>query len=76
MGQKKSKKYTVNRKRGNRTRRNRKGGLMFNQSVNLGSLDLSRQTGKKRYNWKTGKWDNMVCYGIGALKGCRIVPAK
>ena len=89
MGQTKTNKRTVNKKyqqKSKRTRRNkhslrkttrnRKGGLLFNQSINLGGIDLSRQTGQKRYNWKTGKWDNMVCYGIGALKGCRIVPAK
>jgi len=55
-----------------KTRRNSKGGFMFNQGLNIGGIDLSRQTGEKRYNWQTGKWDNVVCYGVGPFKGCKI----
>jgi hypothetical protein len=63
----------------NKTRKHRrgeKGGFLFDQSLNIGGIDLSRQTGKKVYNWKTGKWDNYNCYGIGPFKGCQIVPSK
>jgi hypothetical protein len=75
MGDKKSKtKRKINKK--TRTKKNKKGGLLFNQNLNIGGIDLSRETGKKRYNWKTGKWDDFVCYGIGPLKGCKIVAAK
>ena len=56
--------------------KNIKGGLLFDQKINIGGIDLSRETGKKRYNWQTGKWDDYVCYGVGPLKGCKIVPAK
>ena len=56
--------------------KNIKGGLLFDQKLNIGGIDLSRETGKKRYNWQTGKWDDYVCYGVGPLKGCKIVPAK
>jgi hypothetical protein len=59
-----------------KTRKNIKGGLLFDQKINIGGIDLSRETGKKRYNWQTGKWDDYVCYGIGPLNGCKIVPAK
>lgn len=59
-----------------KTRKNIKGGLLFDQKLNIGGIDLSRETGKKRYNWQTGKWDDYVCYGVGPLKGCKIVPAK
>jgi len=64
-----------NKTRNNKTR-NRKGGLLFNQNLNVGGIDLSKQTGKKQYNLKTGKWDDMNCYGVGPLKWCKIVPAK
>ena len=59
-----------------KTRRNKKGGLLWNSSMNVGGIDLSKNTGQKRYNWTTGKWDDYVCYGVGPLKGCKIVPAK
>jgi hypothetical protein len=63
-------------RRNKKTRRNKKGGLLFNQNLNIGGIDMSKNTGEKRYNWQTGKWDDVVCYGIGPLKGCKIVPAK
>ncbi len=59
-----------------KTRRNKYGGFLFDQKLNIGGIDLSRETGKKRYNWTTGKWDDYVCYGVGPFKGCKIVPAK
>jgi hypothetical protein len=76
FSRKRKTRYGRSLKNGKKTRRNKKGGLLFDQSLNIGGIDLSRQTGQKRYNWKTGKWDNMVCYGVGPLKGCKIVPAK
>jgi hypothetical protein len=63
-------------KKNNKTRRSKKGGLLFNQNLNIAGVDLSKQSGSKQYNWKTGKWDDVVCYGVGPLKGCKIVPAK
>lgn len=71
---KNNKKNTKNNKR--YTRKNKKGGLLWSQSTNIGGIDLSKNTGSKRYNWSTGKWDDEVCYGIGPLKTCKIVPAK
>jgi hypothetical protein len=65
-----------NKTKRNKTRRNKKGGLLFDQNLNIGGIDFSRRTGEKQYNWKTGKWDDLVCYGIGPLKGCKIVAAK
>lgn len=44
---------------------NKKGGFLFDQKINIGGLDLSRESGKKQYNPKTGKWDDMICYKIG-----------
>jgi hypothetical protein len=69
-------KTLLKRKKLRKTRKNIKGGLLFDQKINIGGIDLSRETGKKRYNWQTGKWDDYVCYGVGPLKGCKIVPAK
>jgi hypothetical protein len=54
-----------------RKNRNKKGGFLFDQGINIGGIDLSRQTGKKQYNWKTGQWDNLVCYGVGPFKWCK-----
>jgi hypothetical protein len=65
-----------NRRKTIKTRKNIKGGLLFDQKLNIGGIDFARETGKKRYNWETGKWDDYVCYGVGPLKGCKIVPAK
>ena len=59
-----------------KTRKNKKGGLLWNSNMNVGGIDLSKKSGHKRYNWSTGKWDEEVCYGVGPLKGCKIVPAK
>jgi hypothetical protein len=59
-----------------KTRKVKRGGLLFNQNLNIAGVDLSKQSGSKQYNWKTGKWDDVVCYGVGPLKGCKIVPAK
>ena len=70
----------IKRKNNKKTRkvygRNRKGGLLFDQKLNIGGIDLSRESGKKQYNWKTGKWDDMICYKIGPIPFCKIVPAK
>ena len=72
-----SKYLTKKRKnRRRKTRRVKKGGFLFNQDLKFAGIDLSRQTGKKQYNWKTGKWDNLVCYGIGPFKGCKVEPAE
>jgi hypothetical protein len=72
-----SKYLTKKRKiKGRKTRRVKKGGFLFNQDLKFAGIDLSRQTGKKQYNWKTGKWDNLVCYGIGPFKGCKVEPAE
>ena len=68
--------YKMKKNHKSKTKRNKKGGLLWNSSLNLGGINLSKNTGKKEYNWKTGKWDNLVCYGIGPLKGCKTVPAK
>jgi len=72
----KTRKTRKTMKNNKRTKRNKKGGLLFNQSMNIGGIDMSKNTGQKVYNWKTGKWDDQVCYGIGPLKGCKIVEAK
>ena len=77
------KSYTK-RKRNNKYRKtikinrkkNKKGGLLWNSNVKVAGIDLSKKSGQKEYNWKTGKWDDLVCYGIGPLKGCKTVPAK
>ena len=56
--------------------RNKKGGLLFDQNINIGGIDLSRESGEKRYNWQTKKWDDVICYKIGPVPFCKIVPAK
>jgi len=81
MSNKFSKRRRTNKRKGNKkTRktygRNRKGGLLFDQSLNIGGIDLARESGKKQYNWKTGKWDDMICYKIGPIPFCKIVPAE
>lgn len=77
MSNKFSKRRRTNKRKGNKkTRRNRKGGLLFDQSLNIGGIDLGRESGKKQYNWKTGKWDDMICYKIGPFPFCKIVPAE
>jgi hypothetical protein len=70
------KRRTRGKKIHKKTRRNRKGGLLFNQEVGIAGINMSKSTGQKQYNWQTGKWDDYVCYGIGPLKGCKVVPAK
>ena len=59
-----------NKKRNNKSRKIIKGGFLFDNKINIGGLELSRETGQKKYNWNTGKWDNLICYGIGPLKTC------
>jgi hypothetical protein len=77
MSNKFSKRRRTNKRKGNKkTRRNRKGGFLFDQSLNIGGIDLARESGKKQYNWKTGKWDDMICYKIGPFPFCKIVPAE
>jgi hypothetical protein len=66
----------IKRKNNKKTRRNRKGGFLFDQKLNIGGIDLGRESGKKQYNWKTGKWDDMICYKIGPIPFCKIVPAE
>jgi hypothetical protein len=73
---KKTRKSRIRKKHNNTKKRNKKGGLLFNQSLNIGGIDLSRNTGQKRYNSKTGKWDDYICYKIGPIPFCKIVPAK
>lgn len=68
--------FTRKSRKSRKTRKNKKGGLLWNSNMNIGGLDLSKNSGQKQYNWKTGKWDNLICYGIGPLKGCKLVPAK
>jgi hypothetical protein len=72
---KKRSKKTKTRK-AKKNKKNLKGGLLFDQKLNIGGIDFSRETGKKQYNWETGKWDDLHCYGIGPFKGCKVVPAK
>jgi len=64
------KKTNKNKKRNNKSRKVIKGGFLFDNKINIGGLELSRETGQKKYNWNTGKWDNLICYGIGPLKTC------
>lgn len=71
----KKRKYRV-KKSNKKTRKNKKGGLLFDQKINIAGVDLSRQTGQKRYNWNTGKWDKVVCYGVGPLKACKVEPSE
>jgi hypothetical protein len=65
------KKYRV-KKFNKKTRKNKKGGWLFDQNIKIAGIDMSKQTGKKQYNWKTGKWDNVECYGVGPFKACKI----
>ena len=77
MSNKFSKRRRTNKRKSNKkTKRNKKGGLLFDQKLNIGGIDLSRESGKKQYNLKTGKWDDMICYKIGPIPFCKIVPAK
>lgn len=69
-------KRNIKKRKTRKIRRNKYGGFLFDQNLNIGGIDFARETGKKRYNWTTGKWDDYVCYGVGPFKGCKIVPAK
>ena len=42
----------------------------------MGGINLARESGKKQYNWKSGKWDDKICYKIGPIPFCKIVPAE
>jgi hypothetical protein len=64
------------RKSGTKTRRNKKGGLLWSPSMTVAGVKVGSDRGHKQYNWSTGKWDELVCYGVGPLKGCQLVPAK
>ena len=68
--------YSRARKNNKKTRKNKKGGLLFDQKLDIGGIELARESGKKRYNWETGKWDDMICYKVGPIPFCKIVPAK
>lgn len=51
----------------------KRGGFLNTIGFGIDGVQFSRQTGKKQYNWQTGKWDNMNCYKIGPLpEFCRI----
>jgi hypothetical protein len=56
--------------------RNKKGGLLWSPSMTVAGVKVGSDRGHKQYNWSTGKWDELVCYGVGPLKGCKIIPAK
>ncbi len=61
--------YTINKK----TKKHlQKGGLLNTIGLNIGGIDFSKETGKKQYNWKTGKWDPMDCYKIGPIPFCKV----
>jgi hypothetical protein len=60
----------------NKYNKTKKGGLFGEQKLNIGGIDLSRKTGKKRYNWKTGKFDDVICYKIGPIPFCKIIPEE
>ncbi len=64
------KKTLKNRKR----KRTFKGGFLAEMGFGIDGLNFSQNTGKKQYNWKTGKWDAMNCYDVAGLKWCKIVP--
>jgi|Laugresbdmm110sn_2_1035109.scaffolds.fasta_scaffold02076_2 hypothetical protein len=70
------KRKTIKKNYRNKSIRNKRGGFLFDSNFNIFGMDFSKQTGQKRYNWTTGKWDDYVCYGVGPLKGCKVVPAK
>lgn len=61
-----------NKGKNRKTRKNIKGGLLGTMSIGINGINLSRQTGKKRYNWKTGKLDDVTCYGVGPIKWCKL----
>ncbi len=51
----------------------KRGGFLNTIGFGIDGVQFSRQTGKKQYNWQTGKWDDMNCYKIGPLpEFCRI----
>ena len=53
--------------------KSKKGGFLFTQNLsNDKGFSMSKTTGKRRYNWKTGKWDYEDCYGFGPFKTCKI----
>ena len=55
----------------------KRGGLLFNQKLDMGGIKLAKESGKKRYNLETGKWDDVICYTVGRIPTfCKIVPAK
>lgn len=65
-----------NRKTKKNIKKIKKGGFLFDQKLNIGGLDLSRESGKKQYNPKTGKWDDVICYKIGPIPFCKIKPSS
>ena len=75
MNKKSRRKTKSNKTKSNKTKSNktksRKGGFLNTMSLGINGINISRQTGKKRYNWKTGKLDDVTCYGIGSLKWCK-----
>jgi hypothetical protein len=74
---KKRKYLKKTRKTNNKNTRKRKalnGGFLEEMGFGINGMNFSQNTGKKQYNWKTGKWDAMNCYDVGGLKWCKIVP--
>lgn len=63
--------YRKNTKTKKNRNKNKKGG-----SIDMNFGIFSSHKGTKRYNWKTGKMDDLNCYGVGPFKWCKIVPAS
>lgn len=70
-------KYRRGKRRVKKTRKHRKnikGGFLQDFGFGIDGMNFSKQTGQKRYNWQTGKWDAMNCYDVMGIKWCKIVP--
>lgn len=63
-----------NRNKNTRKRKISKGGFLKDIGFGINGINFSKETGQKRYNWNTGKWDAMNCYDVGGFKWCKIVP--
>ena len=68
---KKTKKRINLKKHFKKTRRMIKGGFLETMGIGINGINLGRTTGKKRYNWKTGKFDDVTCYNIGLFNFCK-----
>ena len=58
----------LSKKRKCKTRRNKKGGLLNTMSLGLNGFNVGQTTGQKRYNWKTGNFDDITYYNVGPFK--------